>query len=297
MNEVQKLIINICKEQNIKYKVVSKDWVTILEKNDKIRYISGYKFPLNDHAVGEICDDKYALYDVLKIFNIDVCEYHILFKNYNIDEVINYSEKYNFNMVVKSNISTCGNDMYHTLDKKNLIIAIDKLLKTNYSISICPYYTIKNEYRTIILDNEAMIVYGKKKPVVIGDGKSTIYQLLCKFNFHYFKNIKIDEKLNTVLGKGKIYEYNWQFNLSKGAIPFEIIDNVLKEKIENIALKISNILNAGFICVDVIRTIDDKLLVLEANSGIAMDNLIYLIPDGYNIAKKIYKKAILDMFK
>ena len=301
VNEVQKLIKNICIEQGIKFQIVSKDWVIIMQKDSKVRYISGYKFPLNNHAAGLICDDKYALYDVLNNFNIDVCKYHILFKNYNVYEVIRYASKYDFDMVVKSNISTCGNDMYHTFDKEALFIAINELLKTNYSISVCPYYNIKNEYRTIILDNRPMIVYGKNKPIVIGDGKSTIYQLLCVFNPHYFKNIivneKINQQLNKVLEKGKIYEYNWQFNLSKGAMPFVVNDNELKGNIEKIAINVAKILNVCFISVDVVRTFDDRLLVLEVNSGIAMDNLIHLYPNGYNIANKIYTKAIIDMFE
>lgn len=239
MNSIQNLIKTICNQQNIEFKIVSKDWVIILKKDDKIRYISGYKFPLNDHAVGQICDDKYALYDALKSFNIDVTECHILFKNYSIDEVIDYAAKYNFNMVAKSNTSTCGNQMYHTLDKEALLIAADQLLKTNYSISICPYYDIVNEYRVVVLNGEAVIIYGKKKPTVIGDGKSTIYQLLCNLNSNYFKNIKPNQKLNTVLEKGEIYEYNWQFNLSKGATAFIIDDKILEKQIKEIAINVA----------------------------------------------------------
>ena len=65
MNKVQKMIYEICREKGISFSLVSKDWIMILEKDHKVRYLCGYKFGLNDHAIGNVCDDKYALYEVL----------------------------------------------------------------------------------------------------------------------------------------------------------------------------------------------------------------------------------------
>lgn len=45
----RKLIEEICKEENIKYNLISKDWIMVLTKNGITRCISGYRFPLNDH--------------------------------------------------------------------------------------------------------------------------------------------------------------------------------------------------------------------------------------------------------
>ena len=70
MNNVQKIVKEICSELNIKFSLVSQDWIMVLEKDDKVKYVVGYKFPLNDQATGRVCDDKYALYEVLTKFNI-----------------------------------------------------------------------------------------------------------------------------------------------------------------------------------------------------------------------------------
>ena len=56
----------------IKYKLLSKDWIIMLEKDGKTRYICGYKFDLNGHGIGLITDDKFALYEVLKAKGIPV---------------------------------------------------------------------------------------------------------------------------------------------------------------------------------------------------------------------------------
>lgn len=297
MNNMQLMIKNICEEKNIDFKIVSKDWIMILQKDDIVRYVVGYKFDLNDHAVGQICDDKYALYDVLNSFDIPVAKHYIVFRKYDKTNIISYAKTYNFNIVVKSNTGTCGNDMYHTTNEADLFTAIDKLLTKFSSISISPYYDIKNEYRTIILNDNAEVFYGKQKPIVVGDGKHTIYELLCIFNENYFKKIELDDKLNQVLTKGQSYEYNWQFNLSKGSIPFFVEDNNFKNKVQDLALKTAKILNLRFASIDIIELETGELLVLEANSGVMMENLQAIIPNGKAIVKSIYEKAIEEMFK
>ncbi len=297
MNSLQKLLYDICQNKNINFELVSKNWIAVLQKDNKVRYIAGYKFPLNNHASALVCDDKYALYDVLKKFNIPVAEHHILFNNYNKEEVISYAKKYNFNIVVKSNIGTCGNNMYHTLNEKDLFKHIDELLLKNYSISISPYYEIKNEYRSIILNDKIEVFYGKEKPIVIGDGKKTIYELLLEFNNYYFSKIKPSPKLNRVLNKDEIYEYNWQFNLSKGSRPFLEVNNTLKSNIEKLALEVFKLLNLKFVSIDIIELVSGELLVLEANSGVMMENFIELIPNGKEIATSLYSKVIDEMFK
>ena len=74
------------------------------------------------------------------------------------------------------------------------------------------------------------------------------------------------------------------------------IDNDLKNKIENLALKVTNSLNITFASIDIIHTTDNKLLVLEGNSGIMMKNFIKQNKDGYYIAYNLYRDAIKLMF-
>ena len=83
LDNFHKIINEICAKNNIETKLVSKDWVTILKKDNKVRFITGCKFPLNNHATSEIVDDKYALYDVLRYLDIPVCEHHILYNSNN----------------------------------------------------------------------------------------------------------------------------------------------------------------------------------------------------------------------
>ena len=79
----------------------------------------------------------------------------------------------------------------------------------------------------VILNNECVLAYAKVKPVVIGDGKRTLRDLLIEFNPYYFKNrLKNDSQYKKILAKNEKYEYNWQFNLSKGANCYLVDDDL-----------------------------------------------------------------------
>ena len=58
------------------------------------------------------------------------------------------------------------------------------------------------------------------------------------------------------------------------------------------AIEIAKKIGLGFGSIDIIKTSDNELFVMEINSGVMMENFIKQIPEGYSIAKKIYTKVI-----
>lgn len=310
MKNLQRIIKQIALENNLSYEVLSCDLVIKLTKDNKIRYINGYKFGLNSHSLGLILDDKYATYELLNSLGISVCKHHILFrptnhnsyaKNYNsFDYCYDLFLKYNKNVILKVNNGTCGDGVYHITTKKELKKIYNHLLKYNFSISLCPYYDIKNEYRVILLNNEIKIIYGKINPVVIGNGKDKLIDLLKDFNINYFgykTNLKKNINYNKFLKKDEKFIYDFKYNLSKGSIITEDIDKETKSIISKMAKDVSKKINLGFGSIDIIKTNDDKYYVLEINSGVMIENYIKLTSDGFKKAKKVYEEAVLEMFK
>ena len=310
MKNLQRIIKQIALENDLSYEVLSCDLVIKLTKDNKIRYINGYKFGLNSHSLGLILDDKYATYELLNSLGISVCKHHILFrptnhnsyaKNYNsFDYCYDLFLKYNKNVILKVNNGTCGDGVYHITTKKELKKVYNHLLKYNFSISLCPYYDIKNEYRVILLNNEIKIMYGKINPVVIGNGKDKLIDLLKDFNINYFgykANLKKNINYNKVLKKDEKFIYDFKYNLSKGSIITEDIDKETKSIISKMAKDVSKKINLGFGSIDIIKTNDDKYYVLEINSGVMIENYIKLTSDGFKKAKKVYEEAVLEMFK
>lgn len=300
------IIKEICAELKIKFSLLSNDWIMVLQKENKIRYIVGYKFDLNTQGTSNIVDDKFALYEILKNNDIPIIEHNILYKQTNNNDYAKGLNDYNVvtkifkqnnnHIVIKSNTGTCGNEVHNITKEEEILPTLEKLFQKHHSISICPYYEIENEYRVILLKDEVLLIYKKIKPTVKGDGTSSIKQLLLNFNYNYFKDKLNEEYYNNILKENELYEYNWQFNLSKGA-KIGRVDKDIEKDIILLATKVAKQINLGFGSIDIIKTTDNKLLVMEANSGVMMKNYIENEKEGYKIAKEIYKKAVEEMFK
>ena len=56
-------------------------------------------------------------------------------------------------------------------------------------------------------------------------------------------------------------------------------------------------MNITFASIDIALTSDKKVLVMEVNGSVCMNKFSEMIPNGYEIAKDIYKKAIIKMFE
>ena len=294
-----KIIQEICQELNINYSLLSEDFVIELEYNNLKKYIYSYKFPLNDQGISLVLDDKFAFYSILKKENIKTVSLKSIYKNYSKDDLEKYLDKKK-EVIVKPNNGTCGRDVYKIDNMNTLTDKIDYLLNKNEPVIISPFYKIKNEYRLIVLNNEIKLIYGKKRPIIIGDGKLSILELLQEFNPTYYnkasnlQNIPYD--LNLVLEKDKSLEIDFKFNLSGGSTIFKLENKDLIEKLTSLALEVARKLNIKFASIDIIETEDNELLVLEANSGIMMEGFIRLADSGYEIAKNIYKEAIISLF-
>ena len=294
MNNFDEIIESVCYNQNIKLTKTSDNWVKVLEKNDKLCYIEGYKFDLNHHGIGSIIDDKGLFYDICKIKNIPIIDHYVIFKDYDREKVTKFFHQNKDLLIVKGNIGTCGKEVFKVNNVKDLFDTIDNLFDSQYSISLCPYYDIKNEYRTIYLNKELRFIYGKEKPFVIGDGIHTISELAIQFN-DYYKENKIDS--DDIPSVGEKIILNYQFNLSRGAKMFLEIDPILKERIISLSKDIVHKLDLNFVSVDIIHTTDNQLFVMEANSGIMMDNFIRFNSDKISDIYNLYYDAIKLMFK
>ena len=291
------MFMSICDELNIKCTILSKDWVFMLEKDGITRFFVGSKSGINNYALGRIVDDKYALYSVLKAKGLPVAEYNIVYGENNkykyaigcnsLDYVKKYFDDHNCEIVLKPNCGTCGNDVYRVKDVTELEEIYYKLTNRYFSISMSPFYHIKNEYRLIVLDGEVRGSYKKIRPIVYGDGIHSIKELLIDFNSNYFEKKLNDSIYDRVLNDGEKYEYSWKFNLSLGAISSEITDKVLLEKLESIALTAAKEVGLRFGSIDIIITEDDELLIIEMNSGVML----------YEKTKPLYKEVILKMFE
>ena len=296
MNEFHNIIKEIGQELGIKVTFLSDGWLIILEKDNKTHYINGYKFDLNNHGIGNVLDDKGLFYDAMSYKNLPTIERLSIYETYNKEEILDYFKKNNNELIVKGNIGTCGKNVYLVNNEIDLFNKMDRILLKQDSISIEPFYDIINEYRVILLNGDVKIVYGKERPTIIGDGIHTVKELAIRFNDYFVENSKTIKEPDYIPSNGEVIELDFRFNLSTGARLFTEIDNELKNRVIDMAKLVANSLDISFASVDIIYTKDNKLFVLEANSGVMMDNYIKQSLNGYKNAYNVYKEAIKTMF-
>ena len=234
------LLKEICLELGISFKILSDNYVLELEYKGIRKYIYAHKFPLNDQGLSSILDDKYATYCVLKEHNIPTIEMEPIYYPYSKD-YINKKFSNNEKIILKTTHGSRGNQVFKIENSEECFRKLDELFKNDLGSPVClsPYYDIKAEYRVIVLNKKIKLIYGKKKPIIVGNGSSTILELLKEFNPHYYqkKDLKI-ENPNKVLKAGEVLEYDFRFNLSKGANVFLDIEASVLEKLKKIALEV-----------------------------------------------------------
>ena len=304
-----KIMDEICAEKNITQKIISYGWITELKKDNISKYIIGYQFDLNSAISYNIAGDKFATYEVLKSNNIPTIEHRMIFNpqtrsKYFEDKFLDDAKdllKQNENkLVIKANDSCKGKDVHICLNEEEIENTVKNLFnENNDTLSACPYIDISYEYRAIYLCGEILYIYKKKKPYVVGDGKNTIKELI---NIKFGQEDKIDLCRNLDLYKipkvGEEVTISWKHNLSSGAEPIVIdeSDEYIKQ-VKEIALRAGNALNIKFASVDVVVTEKNQVLVMEINGSVCMNKFSEIIPNGYEIAKSIYSKAIDKMFE
>jgi len=304
------LMRELCLEEGIEFEKLSYGWILQLTKKGKVRHIAGNRFDINPEAAGNIACDKYATYEVLKSQNIPVIKHKMVFNptnrsRYISDEGIWMNVASEFlkygTLVVKPNYGSEGMGIYLCKTMKEVEAAISKLFKSHGSISICPYYNIKKEYRTFYLNGEVLLIYGKTKPSVKGDGKKTLRELI-EENLNMPDKSVARENLNNidldyVPSDGEEFDISWKHNLSGGATPEILKEGELYEGVKQLAIEAGKAMNVKFATIDVIQTDDDNLYIMEVNSGVCATIFIDSVDGGYEIIKEIYRKALKELFK
>ena len=299
----EQIITEICNEKGIEKKDISYEWITILKKGDIQKKIVNYKIDANSSISEKIANDKYSTYEVLKNYNIPIVEHTVLFNENIMPEYVFVNDDYNVlknndKVVIKVNESSQGKDVFLCdYSKQKLKIVKELFAKGEKSVSVCPYKEIIYEYRAFYVYGKIEYIYKKQKPFVIGDGISTIKELIDK-NLKYLKSPLKNIDLNYIPKLEEKIIVGWKHNLSEGAIPIVIdkFDNDYK-KIEDIALKTAKAIGLNMAAIDIIITKNKEMFVLEVNPNFGISKFCEIIPEGYGKMKKLYSKVLDKIFE
>ncbi len=292
---LNKLLKEICLEKDIKLEFLSYNYIAKLTKNNKIKFVIGSCFGNNSSSSTKLATDKCCTYEILKSYNIPVVEHNFINSpNTNLE----FTSKYNYDVVIKPNKGMEGINVIHVNSLEDIKMNTKKLIKYEKALTICPFYNIKNEYRTFYLDGECLLTYDKERPVVIGDGINNVRKLI-KDNYFKYVNMKemTKEQLENIPKKNEEVLVSWKHNLCYGSKP-KIIEDINKlNQIHNIVKNAGQAIGITFATIDVIELFNGDLMVLEINAGVTMTKFVEYEEYGHKLAKEIYSKAIDKLFE
>lgn len=306
------LVHEIAGEMGLTFKAFSHDWILQLSKDGQLRRIVGYNFEINSATAQMLAADKAATSRLLAEADVAHVEHrlflHPRLADYvssqgNWDAIQAYGKANDYQLVVKPNEGTGGHNVRRVETPLELEQSVTKLFQSERAIAISPYIDIEQEYRAILLDDDVMLIYAKMRPTLIGNGESTMMELLQRTSIA--QNIplrlaslaveKYAGELTRVMEDGEKVTLSWKHNLGGGATPLIVVDEELARQIGELAIAAHKAINIRFASVDIVQA-GGELSVLEINSGIMMEQFSRHFPEERARVKGIYTKALAEMF-
>lgn len=300
-----RMLDEIWKEEEITSRSFSYDWAFRLEKNGKSGYILGYQFGLNSAVTQAICSDKSVASEIMKEHGISNVPHHCIMSppmsqfiggDGSWQEMLSLLEQYKV-IVCKDNEGTGGKLVFRVANRRQLEQAAYDIFANSDYMAISPFQDIKEEYRVIVLDGKVKLIFSKVRSFLTGDGSSTILKLYGNYLATAEKPMQcvIAEKdANSVLKEGEIFHLNWKHNLGQGAGANLLSSGFKYEELSQLACEAAKLLKVRFGSIDIIDT-EQGMQVLEVNTGVMMEHFAGLNKYNYELAKHIYKEAILKM--
>jgi glutathione synthase/RimK-type ligase-like ATP-grasp enzyme len=306
VNAVQKY----CADNGITVETRSEGWLMVMRKGPRRHLAYGYDVGLNSAVAHRIANDKAATAEMLEMDGIS-CIPHALFLSPALSEYIPAAGSWDAmlahltqnpdGIVVKPNEGTSGNLVFKVLSKLDLELAVSEIFSLNLNLAISPYLEIKNEIRVILVDCLPVIVYGKSRPSITGDGVHSILELaLATVPAERLSALlpgmvgDLDSAtLDTVLPSGQPHALNWRHNLDAGAEPLLLQQGAVRERCVELAIEAAKSIDLRFGSIDVVQ-VDDSWRILEINSGVVMEALGKAHPD---LVYAAYSAALDRVFR
>jgi glutathione synthase/RimK-type ligase-like ATP-grasp enzyme len=287
----------------------SDGWLIVMQRGDIRRCAFGYDIGLNSAVAHKLANDKAATSDILGMTGIPRIP-HTLFLSPEMNEyvsnpgswqaMLDLLKRYEQGLVVKPNEGTTGESVFMVTTAAELELAVSRIFSSNMALAISPRVDIQDEVRVVMLDGEALVVYGKNRPSVEGDGQHSLLELALKATPVEQRSIVLPgmiadlakPDLDAVVPAGQRRVLNWRHNLDSGAQPILLEDGEVRDACVKIATRAAKAIGIRFASVDVVKA-DGEWQVLEINSGVMMEALSARHPD---LVFGVYDKALDRLF-
>ena len=266
------VIIKDAISRGINYEILneSKSIVLFKNKNKSEFVIEGNKTNRDSYIFPIITDDKYIAKQIMKENRLNVPNAILLKKNMDSNDIeLILKPFYNSKLVVKPRNTNYGTGITvfsKNATKSQILNAVKYAFNFDDNVLIEEY--IKGmEYRFLVIDGKCLSVCHRRVASVVGDGKSTIKQLIEEKNkepWHYLTAtpVKMDEPVveflklqgydyDTVLPENKRVFLRTNSNCSTGGESIDMTET-MPEYFKQVAEKAAKSFNAKICGVDII---------------------------------------------
>jgi len=307
--------------------VLEPEWNTVGQitfKNGRKRYFRYSSLDLNPLGASEISKDKgYANFFMKKMgyptirgktfFSNSWCK--AIGSGRNPAAAYRYARKLGFPVIVKPNSGSQGVGVSKVYNKREFFKAI-KFIFSRDRVALVQRVIIGKDYRIVVLDNKIISVYQRIPLNVIGDGKSTIRQLLKRKQAEFIaasRDTKIKPKDFRVLQKLKRQKLSMRVvpkkdervflldnaNLSSGGDSIDVTKHIHPE-FKKIAIDLTKDMGLRLCGVDLliagnIKEKPEKYWVLETNAAPGLDHYVLSGKRQKKIVEKMYTKVLKAM--
>lgn len=282
-------------------------------------------YPLNPHFAAALASDKAWSYQALSQagFTVPKGKHFFLsddWKEYrpagrDSNAALTYAAELGYPVFAKPNDGSSGVLAELLLNEVALKEHLLQIAQVSYVALVQEYINLP-EYRIFVIDDHVEFMYRRTKPVLVGDGKHTIGELITimnsqipivshqiKINSPFIKSelVRLDLTLDTVLAQGNQLVVAAHANLASGGAMVELTYTVPKW-LHEWSARVAHTLGLRVAGIDVFSrlpmsdsTAEADLIIIEVNSN---PNLAGIYKnDGADAAVKVWEKILLKYFK
>jgi glutathione synthase/RimK-type ligase-like ATP-grasp enzyme len=314
MSSPQRVFVNAVRRYGERHAITidvrSDGWLIVMQKAARRHLVFGYDVGLNSAVARGIANDKAACAEILAHSGI-ACVSHTLFLNPRLNAhtapdgswraMLDLLVQHPRGIVVKPNEGTSGRSVFLVSCRPQLELAVQDIFTAHTSLAIAPYLAIEDEVRVVVLDQAPLVVYGKNRPAIEGDGTQTLLELAIAATPPAQRSAVLPDllrgraksELDTIVPAGQRRVLNWRHNLDAGAHPVLIEQGDARATCVRLAVKAAHAIGLRFGSIDIVRA-GGRWQILEINAGVMMEQLAGIHPDLVDAA---YAAALDKVFE
>lgn len=294
----------------------------ILLDNGKKYYVKDVNFNLNLSASTSLAKNKAATSFFLREFGYQVPEFTMVYSaekcariqsNDTLQEGLNYLRRIGFPVILKPNNMSQGSFIFKVNDESEYFGFLSEIFKYCDTAQIQRFYS-GNDYRIVVLGEKVLSAYQRIPFHVIGDGHSSISELICKKQQLFIQSGR-DTKLadNDIRLVHKLLQQDFSLesiptpnkrvilqdisNLSAGGETIDLTDRIHPSFVE-LSLLIARDMNLTLCGIDIItnditKKNNSQYIIIEVNSAPGLDNYAYEGSEQEAYVESLYQEVLL----